>query len=130
MTVKKIINVSVRSQYDHLEKINDLVVNEYTPAIKKYFNIETNDVTTDHVCPSDVSEYFIQKKITKETTIINFTWVRSNKVKFRNFFTPATIMFLIKFLQRNPNNKLTFCEFFEVEIYIKLLSNIFPEKLL
>lgn len=130
MTVEKIINVSVRSQYDHLEKINDLVVNEYTPAIKKYFNIETNDVTTDHVHPSDAPEYFSLKKINKKTTIINFTWVRSNKVKFRHFFTPATIMFLIKFLQRNPNNKLTFCEFFEPEIYINLLIKIFPEKLL
>lgn len=130
MTVKKIINVSVRHDHDHLEKINDLVVNEYTPAIKNYFNIQTNDITTDHISPFNVEDYFSVKKITKEATLINFTWIRSNKVKFRHFFKPTTIMFMIKFLSKNSNNKLTFCEFLEPSIFTKLIINIFPENLL
>lgn len=130
MTVKKIINISVRHENDHLENINDLVVNEYTPAIKNYFNIQTNDITTDHISPFDVVEYFSQNKIPKEATLINFTWIRSNTVKFKHFFQPITMMFMIKFLSKNPNNKLTFCEFLEPSIFTKIIIKSFPEKLL
>jgi hypothetical protein len=130
VTVKNLHNIIIAHENEHLDKLSDLIDNDFTPALKNYFNIITSETNTDYVPIKDIEDYFLQRKITKEGTIINLAFIRAFDEKLRDVFVETTRIYLIKFLRKNSNNKLAISEILENIIYTKLILANFPNDVL
>ena len=130
MTVKHFQNIIVANENQKEEDFYYLIENEFTIALKKYFDVYPEYTTTEYISINNLSKNLISKKITKESIIINLGFIRSDKDKFEDILSnKITLKFLIRHLLADPSNKLVISEFMENINYTPLIKNYFPQQL-
>ena len=130
MTVKHFKNIIVANENQKEDDFYYLIEKEFTIALKKYFDVVPEYITTEYISIDNLSKKLISKKITKESIIINLGFIRSDKDKFEDILSnKITLKFLIRYLLADPSNKLVISEFMENINYTPLIKNYFPQQL-